>query len=403
MIFAKIREKFNRKMELQNFKTLCKRLGYSFVEEGDKLIVTAMCNVYFDFNIKSIPTNIIFRNHGCVSLQSVTEIPKTTVFENKGNINLKFDAIIPNGFKGFKHTGQLFPENIKYCKPRLSYIFSDEFIVFLDLNIKYPFINKIKQSNGKIIQDENPQITFIKCSGEDISFVPVTNIIKNYQNNKEGQASIYNYINNLTVRKRYFKSENVTVKAGRFIKKMVSNISDAEVEEFVNLYKSFINNDSYEMSIVHGEDIRKYYNRANQDAMEANGGSLYNSCMNYKEETDPKYSRLVFYTKVPNVGLLILKDKGSEKIKGRALIWTAVDGRKYIDYVYITKPAERYLFKKYAEENDCLSNMNNDPFSDLVIECPDEVKNLSEDNYMTYLDTFKYHKNQNLIKGNHNG
>ena len=122
--------------------------------------------------------------------------------------------------------------------------------------------------------------------------------------------------------------------------------------------------------------------------------------MNYTEETDLRAKQLQFYAKNPDYcGLLILRNKGSEKIKGRALIWTTLDGKKYIDEVYANKLSDALLYKTYATVNNCLTRQNGDVSYDLVIPCAPEVQKLGKDNYLSYLDTFRYDKEENLIKG----
>ena len=157
---------------------------------------------------------------------------------------------------------------------------------------------------------------------------------------------------------------------------------------------------NYEMLIVKGDDIIKYYNRNNQDTPGDRGG-LWSSCMNYDDpKTDIKARQLQFYAQNPeNCGLLILRTKGSDRIKGRALIWTTIDGEKFIDEVYANLPSDVLLYKNYATVYNCLTRQNGDSSLDLVIACAPVLQTLNKDNYLNYLDTFQYDIKDNLIKG----
>jgi hypothetical protein len=62
------------------------------------------------------------------------------------------------------------------------------------------------------------------------------------------------------------------------------------------------------------------------------------------------------YTENPDVcQLLILKDKTGKKIEGRAILWTTVDGKKFMDRIYTTKDSLVKLFAKWAEDNSYIN------------------------------------------------
>ena len=169
-------------------------------------------------------------------------------------------------------------------------------------------------------------------------------IVKSLQ---RGGSNIYNKnfirpdISELT------KSE---IKIGRFVKRILdksgNSVSDKEIEDFVNKYKSQIeieNNAFLRFKIVYGEDIRKYYHcvyYADQS------GTLGNSCMRHDEAQ--RY--LDIYVKNQEVVLMIvLMDRsGDDKITGRAILWTDSKGRKIMDRIYTIKTSDETIFKDYA-------------------------------------------------------
>ena len=227
-----------------------------------------------------------------------------------------------------------------------------------------------------------------------ISFVPTRTLYKNYLKSPKKYNSIKSYISS-EGRDILASNAKITIRVGRFLKKMFPVITDTEVEEFVNLYKAYRNFNDYEMKIVTGADIVKYYNVHNQDAK--SGSTLSGSCMNHSNSTDLKAKQIEFYTKISKCGLLILKKKDSEKIRGRAFIWETKCGKKYVDYIYVSKGSEINMYKKYISDNNCLSNINGDEHRNLVIEANEEASKLTH--IPAYLDTFKYHPTQHLIKG----
>ena len=272
-------------------------------------------------------------------------------------------------------------------------------------------------------------ITFIDCcSNDEVSFLPVAKVYKDFVNKKkDGKVDSFN--NYLCDFKKECFSEGLKnkVKTGRFIKKMFPNTPDSEVEEFVNLYKSFRNSGNYEIEIVYGEDIRTYYYKDNYDTIV--DSVLHQSCYSWltREDLHPNnklnlYKQLEFFVNNPNVGLVILREKNApinkmgklkkdgtpdkrfkneyreiRKIKGRALIWSCTNGKKYIDQLYTTKNAENYIYRRYAIENSYLCYDAGDSYAGLEIQVPESIRNLEV--IPEYLDTLNYDEDKNVIKG----
>ena len=134
--------------------------------------------------------------------------------------------------------------------------------------------------------------------------------------------------------------------AKRILDKVNSEISDKEIEDFVNKFKSLVevaNNAFSRIKIVQGEDIRKYYHTNNYIS---GGGTLNSSCM--KNESTQSF--LDIYVKNPEVvSLVIFKARnGDDKICGRAILWEDSKGRKIMDRIYTAKDSDEQTFKEFA-------------------------------------------------------
>jgi hypothetical protein len=94
-------------------------------------------------------------------------------------------------------------------------------------------------------------------------------------------------------------------------------------EEYFNLI--IVNDTNYDLLLVKGNEIRKYYNSENY--LPSNNSQLWNSCMRY--EGCQEYFSI--YENSPNCELAVLLYKN--KVSARCLVWKNNDG-KYIDRVY---------------------------------------------------------------------
>lgn len=173
-------------------------------------------------------------------------------------------------------------------------------------------------------------------------------------NDEEETPSIYLY--NIPENRRS------DVKLGRFVNKIIDiynksglestqKFTAAGIEKFINVYTSKIlfNQDAVQrFEVVKGEEIRKWYHETNYTKIGNNGGPLHNSCMRFSR----CQNYFDIYVDNPDVcQLLILKDSTGKKIDGRALLWTTVDGKKFMDRIYVSKDSYSNLFKKWAEQN----------------------------------------------------
>lgn len=221
-------------------------------------------------------------------------------------------------------------------------------------HLDFYLIEEVKNENNKAL---------IYCSTDSICLIPSKVV-----SNKTGQ-----------------------VRLGRFLNKFYTAIgkyySAKDIEEFVNLYQSIVmfkKNAFDSFKIVEGEDIRFWYN---EDNYYNEDGQLGESCMRH----DTCQDFFDIYVENPNVCKMIIFLSESQKLMGRALLWTLEDGSKYMDRVYTCKDSYMSLFKKYADDN----RFSTEKSKEL------KVKVITKE-YIKYpyMDTFEYYKPDEGILSN---
>lgn len=204
----------------------------------------------------------------------------------------------------------------------------------------------------------------------------------------------------------------VSIRVGRFAKKFLSEqaiaeykITDKEIEEFVNLYKSYFVRKPENLKIVEGKEILKWYLEENYLLVDGDVryGTLWNSCMRYRDRN--KYMNL--YARNKNIKMLILLDDNGQ-LSARALLWDNVfdkEGNNYkvMDRIYSVYDHDVNFFKDWAKENGYIYKAEqsaktekffivNDVRTKLYLNVQLDEWRLE---YYPYLDTFKffdYHK-----------
>lgn len=133
-----------------------------------------------------------------------------------------------------------------------------------------------------------------------------------------------------------------------FRKKGKFSVSDSELEAFVNAYKASESSSNMEFRLVKGEEIAKYYNN---EKYLSDKGSLGSSCMAEKGKKTFK----LYTQNETKVQLLILVDKETDQISGRALVWklknSPCESNFFMDRVYSNNDSDVIKFKKFANEN----------------------------------------------------
>lgn len=260
------------------------------------------------------------------------------------------------------------------------------------------------EGNGPLLNEEGNFISREKNELDVISYIP---------NNKYDKNKISNSI--FTDRKN-----RTPIKIGRFVRKFLSkeaikehNITDKEIEEFVNMFKSYFNPDIKNLHIVSGEEILKWYLEENYSmSFNRKCGTLWNSCMRQSERN--KFLKL--YSDNPDKVkmLILLDDEGM--LRSRALLWENVydnNGRiyKFMDRVYALYDYDIVLFENWAKENGYITkhiqNSKSETHFDINGNHIETIMSIKLDNhnmkYYPYLDTFKFYDKETGIFSNYRG
>lgn len=201
-----------------------------------------------------------------------------------------------------------------------------------------------------------------------------------------------------------FTTSRQTIRVGRGIRGLLSSgkltFTDAEIEQFVNKYKSEIEkmNDVFRnFELVTGDKIAYWYDYRNYQFGQSRG-PLSNSCMS---AVPTRYFKI--YTSNPEVcSLLILKTDEGDKIKGRALIWKlSSPDITFMDRIYCHEDSNMELFRQYSMKQGWFyKSYNGSSHDDLELIDPEgeevykgnlEVK-VKKGDYGSYpyLDTLQY-------------
>jgi len=198
------------------------------------------------------------------------------------------------------------------------------------------------------------------------------------------------------------------IKIGRFVKKFIKkevlqsyHINDSLIEEFVNLFKSYFDNDISKFKIISGPEIKKWY--LDYNYFSPNGyrcGTIWNSCMRYGD----KNRFMDIYAENPDlVKMLVHIDEKSGKVRARALLWensVDKDGKSYkvMDRIYTYYDHEVTSFKQWATENGYIFKSEQSSKSGRLFITTDGVKDLKlqiqlqnwKMSTYPYIDTFKF-------------
>ena len=185
------------------------------------------------------------------------------------------------------------------------------------------------------------------------------------------------------VKKRYHS------RPGSFLKKLLK-MRDYEIENFTTQFLSIVDPPVYNMVVVKGQDIAKYYD---YHTYYQQSGALGGSCMKC---SPPEFFQI--YVENPNqINMLLMMDQ-HEKVMGRAILWVG-EGFKILDRVYVCNDLYVNYFYNWANENGCYYKELNNAFSpkhmmfngekvlkEFEIKL-DEVRTFDR---FPYLDTFKW-------------
>lgn len=138
------------------------------------------------------------------------------------------------------------------------------------------------------------------------------------------------------------------MRLGKFVRNFLNAIKykyvDKDIENFVESFNATYKELNADLEIVKGDDIKYWYL---EDRYASAAGSLGGSCMRFKS----CQNFFGIYVDNPEVcQMAILKDEDG-KLIGRALLWTDVDGKKYIDNPYTIRDYLAKVFYSWGERN----------------------------------------------------
>lgn len=157
-----------------------------------------------------------------------------------------------------------------------------------------------------------------------------------------------------------------TVKIGRFIHGIKNNkelghvfqgitITDKDIEEFVNLYKSSKIENKNRFEIVEGDDIARWYK---SKRYKEGNGQLNSSCM---ADADKDFFKI--YTKNPRVCKMLIYLNEDGLMMGRALLWKLDESpnniKWFLDRIYTVRDSDVNRFREYAKKEGWLYKYRN--------------------------------------------
>lgn len=183
-------------------------------------------------------------------------------------------------------------------------------------------------------------------------------------------------------------------KIGRMVRQVLIdngyNMSDAEIEEFVNLFKTQWdkkNDTKRKIEIVTGDQILYWYDEKNYYG---GGGTLGNSCMRFAQ----KNNFMKIYSSNPDkISMVILTD--DNRLLARAILWkldeSTNDKKIFLDRIYYRydndcKYVHDWVFENVAKGDESIFGSHlKFPGGQMIC----KLKNVKFENY-PYADTFFY-------------
>ena len=197
----------------------------------------------------------------------------------------------------------------------------------------------------------------------------------------------------------------VPSKPGVAFKKLFKEVHEKDVEIFTNLFKAAVSQKDFEMKIIQGDEMIKYYGYRSYHPEIP--GTLHNSCMKH----DHCRNYFDVYTKNPEVCKMLVMLDAQGRLLGRTLLWNAIDAdngsevlvmdriycvddSKNMHYFKEWADAHGYIYKKEQKWQNCM--MFESHGSTRFVKLHVNLKKVSFVMY-PYVDTFKFWDEKNSI------
>jgi len=270
--------------------------------------------------------------------------------------------------------------------------FDHELMSFLAITSASKISMVLSNASGSMINDVGNFITRSKEEIDSVTYIP-----KNKYDDTSEIGDLFNQ-----------QKGRVKIKIGRFIKKFISQniinelgISDKDIEEFVNIFKSYFIPSKNNLIVVDGGDILNWYlEDSYSKTLGIKTGSLWNSCMRQSERN--KF--MLLYAKNPDKVKMLIFLTENGKLRSRALLWQDVrdnNGLSYkvMDRVYSIYDHDVFLFKSWAKENGYISKLEQSAKCENLFDVNGYSASINcfvslpihDLSYYPYLDTFKYY------------
>jgi hypothetical protein len=238
--------------------------------------------------------------------------------------------------------------------------------------------SKVAQKLADLLgQDVKTNYNYIKISDDPskLSFVP------------DNQAT--RKLASGTSDEELFAAASNPTTIGRLVKSIFNSnkidVSDAELENFGNLFRSYATLLSKRSSVmvVSGNEIREWYHQDRYAGRNGRDGTLNKSCMRHEDCQD----FFDIYIKNPDVVKMVIKVNEEGRLEARALLWQTDKG-PYLDRVYSISPETEKVIEVWAEWNhDNILKFSNLGGQKLKVSLRPHMMY----DYYPYMDTFCYY------------
>lgn len=170
----------------------------------------------------------------------------------------------------------------------------------------------------KVGVDTMKDITLVELEGDKLSFMTKRAIDSHDPEFMKKLDRGYEIANNTGDSVRRFSNRN-QIKIGKFVTSVLGPVPAKELEDFVNKLKSSKDR-GYEIKIVEGDEIKKYYRtEALADNPHLSYSEIMRSCMRDKEKVKPNVFDI--YTKNPESCKMVVMLDENGGLVSRAILW----------------------------------------------------------------------------------